>query len=85
MPMGVEDHGPIAFTLSPNPVGQFMQLGGTGPLDRIRIFDLLGHEVGIQMAEPLSGQVDVSSLLPGVYSAQVWSNGRSKLLRFIKE
>ena len=53
-------------------------------LEKVRLFNLLGQEV---LTSPLKGnreQIDIQTLNPGIYIAQIVSDGRLASFKFSK-
>ncbi|MCC7244170.1 MAG: fibronectin type III domain-containing protein, partial [Saprospiraceae bacterium] len=69
------------LSLSPNPSSGWVNIGFTGDMSEktsIRILDVTGREVLLKTTADLSEQLDISTLLPGVYMVVLEDNGQRK-------
>lgn len=76
-PLGITERTPESITIWPNPTSHLLHLDvmdGT----TVSVFDMTGRMV---MQERYEGQLDVSSLLPGLYAIMVGD----RKVRFVKE
>jgi hypothetical protein len=78
--LGVEEYNSIAFTISPNPAKNVLNIQSKEMIESIRKYSLQGQliEVGNNT------RVDVSNLSSGLYFVQVSFEGTTLTKKFIK-
>ncbi|MCF8371435.1 MAG: T9SS type A sorting domain-containing protein [Bacteroidales bacterium] len=82
----IEEVGHTGFALYPNPVNSMLTVKGTQNIDRIGIYNILGEELSQVIPTGNTTQIDVQTLVPGVYFVNIKNeDGRSSTKRFIKE
>ncbi len=78
--LGLVDNNSIAFTMSPNPAQNVLNIRSKEAVESIKIYSLQGKLI-IELSSTL---IDVSGLTNGLYFAQVSIGGKTKTKKFVK-
>lgn len=82
----IEEVYHTGFAMYPNPVNSVLTIKGSQNIDRIGIYNILGEELSQVIPTGNTTQIDVQSLVPGVYFVNILNeDGSSSTKRFIKE
>lgn len=85
--LGINDFEINDVILFPNPVNNQLYIKSNYNINTIKIFDINGRLIQNKTMSYSNTQnkVSVSTLKPGIYFVEVYSNGQKEVLRFIKK
>ena len=80
--VGIEETETVApmLSVSPNPASARVALGGLTPGQRVRVYDIKGHEWLSVESYGTTATLDISRWSRGVYVIESASSGRCKLI-----
>jgi len=85
--LGIEETTEHAFQLYPNPAGDKLNISFSGyhVQAELNVIGLTGKVLLSRQCKSESAQIDISSLPKGLYFLRIMENGRSSVMKFVKE
>ncbi|MCG2611133.1 T9SS type A sorting domain-containing protein [Flavobacterium sp. SM15] len=83
--LGVNDFNNLVFTLSPNPVVDYISIKGTTLLNQITVINQLGQQVLEKQVNSKETQLDLSALKNGIYFITLESENKKTAYKIIKQ
>lgn len=80
-PTTVQDKFDTSFTLFPNPATDKLHIVGIGAIESVDVVSITGQ----MHTKQFSNAIDVSSLLPGIYLAAIYTKNETVYKKFIKQ
>jgi hypothetical protein len=82
----VNDHNNvIGVSISPNPASDYIYINTTSKVNEVIVLNALGQVMIRERAAENMSQINISRLLPGIYTVRISSNENSTTSRFIKQ
>lgn len=68
----------------PNPVGDRLQIESSQWVNRVVVFDVLGHQILTQPVHGNAATIDTSAMASGIYLVQILSNDTAQTVKIVK-
>lgn len=84
-PTAINPQREVEWRLYPNPTDGLLQWSGLDDVNQLEVKDIQGRQIALYL-QPLSNQIDVRSLKPGLYFISIQSqSGRTYTKRFVRQ
>jgi len=83
--LSTESHNFNSVTLFPNPAGDLLYLRADRPIEKVRLFNMLGQQIIYREVNDLNSQLNISSLTSGNYIIKTTVDGNLESYKIIKQ
>ena len=84
--VGIEDnHMNEKISMFPNPAISSVNFTAPNRIDKVNLYNILGQKVLSQDGKASKLEMDISSISAGIYFAEVSTEGKTQMLRLVKD
>lgn len=83
--LSTPDFDLAGFRFYPNPVKNILNINNASAIDEVAIFSVTGQTLVSKKINNTHSEIDLSNLSSGIYILKVTSDGKEKIIKFIKE